>query len=166
MSSSSDVPSVARDLQPGELTRNPSLEQQGELTAEGRRWHALQRSFSNLAAHLFYETYPDQRPLDFKLEDVFENGFVFLPSTHTRDGEIGMERPKVQGGDYRPHYPQRSADAYMNVQKAEIASLRQEIDQAEKHHQITNDYSGDKELRKLLDLCDNALAETDSKEKT
>lgn len=44
------------------------------------------------------------------------------------------ERPKVQGGDYRPHYPQRSADAYMNAQDAEIASLRQQVELLRKAH--------------------------------
>lgn len=36
-------------------------------------------------------------------------------------------RPKVQGGDYRPHYRQREMDAFISAQNTLIASLRAEI---------------------------------------
>jgi hypothetical protein len=42
------------------------------------------------------------------------------------------ERPKPQGGDYRPHYARRSADAYMNHLEAKVAEQAATIEQLER----------------------------------
>lgn len=73
-----------------------------------------------------------------------EGGSTLL--RHETTSVIRPDRPRRQGGDYRPHYPARNADAYMDALEAEIASM--------KVHPSSGLSAGDREkLEKVLSAC-------------